>query len=68
MDSKLEGLHASHVMIVPWLMTYLWRKQLVKEDDQPITIPVGLSFWNVHHFEPPSIACLLTFLCAGSVR
>ena len=58
MDANLKRLYAYHVMILPWLMTYIWRKQLGKEEDILITLPVGFSFWNLEHHEPLVIACL----------
>ena len=59
MDVKLNRLYASHVMIFPRLMKYLWRNHLVKEAVLLITIPAGLYFWKLDHHEPLKISCLL---------
>ena len=60
MDYNLKMLYTSHVMILPWFITYIWRKLLGKEADILITLPVGISFWNLAHHEHLILACLFT--------
>ena len=59
MDDKLNCPYVSHVMIVMWSMTYLWRKKLDKEAELLITLLVRLSFWKMYHHEPLILTCLL---------
>jgi hypothetical protein len=49
-EDRLVRPHLPHVIVVPRLMTFLWRKQLAKDADVVLTIPVGQSFWptNMH--------------------
>jgi hypothetical protein len=39
--SRLKRPHLPHIMIVPRLMTHLWRKQLFKIADLVFTLPAG---------------------------
>jgi hypothetical protein len=60
MDAALEQLGQSihkrpqhtHIVIVPRLMTYCWRKLLGKICDIIITVPLGTEGWSLTNFEP----------------
>jgi hypothetical protein len=59
-DAALEQLgqsihkrpHLLHVVIVPRLMTYRWRKLLGKICDIVFTVPLGTDAWSHSNFEP----------------
>ena len=59
---KLNSSHEFHVMIVPWLITYLWRKHLGKEKELMISITVELYFWKLEHQKIMILICLLPVL------
>lgn len=42
----------THVVIIPRLMTSRWRKTLGKICDLVLTVPLGVEFWPLTHFEP----------------
>ena len=59
MDANLKRIYASHVMIVLRMISYLCRKQLGKESELLITLPVGILFFNMEHHVPLILACFL---------
>ena len=67
MDSKLKMPYPSHVMIVPRLMAYMYRKQLGKEADLLITLPVGLYFWKMENHESLILDFLLPVVKSGTL-
>jgi hypothetical protein len=44
--------HRMHLVLIPRLMTALWRKMLGKVCNLIFTVPLGTSFWSYLHFEP----------------
>ena len=59
--TKLKIPYALRMMVVMRLMTYLSRKQLGKEEDLLIPLPVGIYFWKMEHHEFRILPCLLSF-------
>ena len=49
MDANLKRLYAYHVMILPWLMTYIWRKLLGKEADILTTLQFSTIYQGVSY-------------------
>jgi hypothetical protein len=50
--SKHKRPSHQHIIIVPRLLTYRWRKLLSKTCDLVFTIPVGTDVWELTHHEP----------------
>jgi hypothetical protein len=48
-----------HVVLIPRLMTYLWRKRLSKTCDFMVDLPVGPEQWNHSQHEPLVLAISL---------
>jgi len=60
--SRHKRPHLAHVVLVPRLMTYAWRKRLSKICDILLEIPPGTrSFWPSHEHEPLLIGIALPF-------
>ena len=59
--ARLKRQKSLHIILIPRLFVYLWRKQLCKASDLVMTIPVGLSFWPCHMCEPLLIAFCFPF-------
>ena len=54
--------YQSHIVIIPRLMTYQWRKSLSKASDTLLYIPAGNKhFWPSHMHEPLILAILTPF-------
>jgi hypothetical protein len=49
-----------HLVIIPRLMTALWRKLLGKICDLIFTVPIGISVWSHSQFEPLIIGLYLS--------
>lgn len=47
-----------HLIVVPKLMTGLWRRMMLRLTDFNFTLPLGTSFWPVEEYEP-----LIIFAC-----
>lgn len=58
-EARHKRPYSAHVVVVPRLMTHLWRKQLGKDADLMVTAPVGLPFWESNQHEPLILAILL---------
>ena len=41
LENRLQNPHQSHVIVVPCIMKFLWRKKMGKEANLLFTIPVG---------------------------
>ena len=46
-------------MVVPWIMTFLWRNHMGKEADLMFTVTVGIPFWGFGEHEPLIITLFL---------
>ena len=57
-EARHKRPHVAHIIMAPWLMTHMWRKQIGKDADLLFTVPVGVPFWGKHQHEP-LIVCLL---------
>ena len=44
LEARLHFPYKSHIMVVPRLMIFLWRKYMGKEADLIFTVPVGIPF------------------------
>ena len=51
-----------HIVVIPRLMTPLWRKQLTKAADIMLSLPPGHPAWPSDMFEPLTIAILFPFV------
>jgi hypothetical protein len=65
---RLVRPHLPHVFVVPRLMTHLWRKQLSKDADVVLTIPVGQSFWPANMHEPLLLVIVLPLTHVSNYR
>ena len=61
--TRLKRPQATHVILVPRLLTLRWRKQLSKTSDLILTINCGPSFWDTTQHEP-----LLISVCFPLMR
>ena len=59
--SRLKRQKSLHVVVIPRLFVYLWRKQLHKAADLVVTPPLGLSFWPNDMHGPLLIAFCFLF-------
>ncbi len=52
--AKVTHKHPNHMhlIVIPRLMTFMWRKMLKKISDLVFTIPAGSDIWPLTHFEP----------------
>jgi hypothetical protein len=48
-----------HVIVIPWLLTALWRKQLGNITDLMLTVPLGCPAWQADNLEPLILAISL---------
>lgn len=61
--SRHKRSRLNHIIIVPRLMTHLWRKRMYKVCDLVFEIPPGArSFWPVAEHEPLIIGLTLRFI------
>ena len=44
LEARLKQPHKTNLVVVPRLMTYIWRIQMVKEGELLFTISVGMNF------------------------
>ena len=54
--------HLSHIILIPRLMTYHWRRLFGKLCNLQFTIPLGCPFWPVSSFEPLIVGVVFPFL------
>ena len=63
LDGLGESIHkrptSVHVVVVPRLLTALWRKQLGKLTDVMLTVPLGCPTWQADNLEPLILAISL---------
>ena len=50
-----------HIVVIPRLMTTVWRKHLYKASDIVLTLPLGHPAWPNSMFEPLTLAILFPF-------
>ena len=68
LENRLHHPHQSHEVVVPRLMTFLWRKNTVKEADLLFTVPVGNYFWTLEENETLIIALFLPIISCRNWR
>lgn len=61
--ATLKRTDATHIIIIPRLLTSRWRKQLSKAADVVVTLPLGGSYWGMTQHEP-----LLLAICFPLIR
>ena len=58
-EAKLKRPDSAHILVIPRLMTHLWRKALRKDADLFFDVPVGTSLWQTNMHEPLTVFLLL---------
>ena len=59
LESRLQKPYKSHLMVVPRIMIFYWRKQMGKEADLLFNVPIGMSCWELGKHEPLIIILIL---------
>jgi hypothetical protein len=60
--SRHKRTHLNHVIIIPRLLTYMWRKRLHRMTDFVFEVPPGARpFWPSFEFEPLIVGVVLRF-------
>ena len=68
LESHLQHIYRSHLIVVPRLMSFLWRKQIGKEAGLLFTLLVGIPFGYLVEHEPLTIALFRTVITCRNWR
>ena len=61
-EAKLKRPSTAHVIVIPRLMTHLWRKALRRDADLFFDVPVGTSLWHTNMHEPLTVFLILPII------
>ena len=67
MESQIQRPYKYHLMMVPCLINFLWRKNMGKEVDL-LTVLVGIPFWGLVEHKPLIIALFLPIFYRRNLR
>ena len=59
LESRIQKLYKSHLMVAPWLVPFSWRNQIGNEAYLLFNVPVGMTCWGLGEHEPLIIAFFL---------
>ena len=63
LEARLKRTYKTNIVVIPQLMTFLWRRYMGKEADLLFTIPVGMPFWGLEEYEPVIVLFLSIVSC-----
>ena len=58
-EAKLKRPDSAHILVIPRLMTHLWRKALRKDAYLFFDVPAGTSLWQTNMHKPLTVFLLL---------
>ena len=63
LEARLKRTYKTNIVVIPQLMTFLWRRYMGKEADLLFTIPVGMPYWGLEEYEPVIVLFLSIVSC-----